>query len=54
MITLIRPIIFSFIKSEQVKRLIVDMLERLAAETDNDVDDQAVQFIRNGPFPNSK
>lgn len=52
MITLIRPILFSFIKSEQVKRLIVELLERLAKETDNTVDDQAVQFIRNGLFPN--
>jgi hypothetical protein len=54
MIKLIRPLLFTFIKSEQVKRLIVDMLERLAAETDNDIDDQAVQFIRNGLFPTSK
>ena len=54
MITFIRPILFKFIQSDQVKRLIVDMLERLAAETDNDIDDQAVQFIRNGLFPNSK
>ena len=52
MITLIRPILFGFIKSEQVKLLIVELLERLAKETDNTVDDQAVQFIRNGLFPN--
>lgn len=52
MITFIRPILFKFIQSDQVKRLIVDMLERLAAETDNDIDDKAVEFIRNGLFPN--
>lgn len=52
MITLIRPILFGFIKSEQVKRLVVELLDRLAKETDNTVDDQAVEFIRNGLFPN--
>lgn len=51
MITLIRPILFGFIKSEKVKRLIVELLERLAKETDNTIDDQAVQFIYNGLFP---
>jgi hypothetical protein len=52
MITLIRPILFSFINSDQVKRLIVDMLRKLAEQTDNTVDDQAVVFIENGLFPN--
>ena len=51
MITLIRPILFSFIQSEKVKLLIVDLLTKLAESTDNDVDDEAVEFIRNGLFP---
>ena len=51
MITLIRPILFSFIQSEKVKQLIVDLLTKLAESTDNDVDDKAVEFIRNGLFP---
>ena len=52
MITLIRQILFSFIQSNQVKRLIIDLLTKLAESTDNDVDDKAVEFIRNGLFPN--
>ena len=52
MITLIRPILFSFLQSDKVKLLIVDMLTKLAESTDNDVDDAAVEFIRNGLFPN--
>jgi hypothetical protein len=52
MITLIRPILFSFLQSEKVKLLIVDMLTKLAQSTDNDIDDKAVEFIRNGLFPN--
>jgi hypothetical protein len=51
MITLIRPILFSFLQSEKVKLLIVDMLTKLAESTDNDIDDKAVQFVRAGLFP---
>ncbi len=51
MITLIRPILFAFLQSNQVKKLIVDLLTKLAESTDNDVDDAAVKFIKNGLFP---
>ena len=51
MITLIRPILFAFLQSEQVKKLIVDMLMKLSESTDNTVDDAAVEFIKNGLFP---
>ena len=50
MITLIRPILFSFINSNQVKRLIVDLLKKVAESTDNTVDDEAVKFIERGLF----
>ena len=52
MIALIRPILFSFLKSEKVKLLIVDLLTKLAESSDNTIDDAAVEFIRNGLFPN--
>jgi hypothetical protein len=51
MITLIRPILFSFIQSEKVKMLVVDLLSKMAESTENSVDDQMVEFIRNGLFP---
>ena len=51
MITLIRPILFSSLNSEKIKRLIIDLLTKLAESTDNDIDDKAVEFIRNGLFP---
>ena len=50
-ISLIRPILFTWLQSDQTKRLIVDLLTKLAEQTDNDVDDKAVEFIRNGLFP---
>ncbi len=42
MITLVKPILFAFFKSDAVKKLLVDLLEKLAKETDNDLDDTAV------------
>lgn len=46
MITLIRPILFSFIQSRAVKKLVIELLEALAKQTNNTLDDQAVQMIR--------
>ena len=46
MITLIKPILFAFIKSTAVKKLIVDLLSKLAEQTDNDLDDTAVNALR--------
>ena len=42
MITLIKPILFAFLQSTAVKKLIIDLLSALAKETDNDLDDTAV------------
>ena len=50
MITLIRPVLMSFLNSDKVKRLVVDMLRKLAEQADNTVDDQAVDFIERGLF----
>ena len=50
MIAIIRPILFSFIQSEKVKRMIIDLLRALAEKSDNTVDDQAVDFIERGLF----
>jgi hypothetical protein len=47
MIALIRPVLMSFLNSDKVKRLIVDMLRKLAEQS---VDDQAVDFIERGLF----
>ena len=50
MITRIRPVLFCFWNSEKVKRLIVEMLRKLAKQSDNTVDDAAVDFIERGLF----
>ena len=38
----IKPILFAFFKSDAVEETLVDLLEKLAKETDNDLDDTAV------------
>ena len=54
MITLLKPIILAFAKSDSVKRRIVDVLKKLVATTDNQLDDQAVEFIETKIFISSK
>lgn len=54
MVFLVRPILFSFLKSKAVKKLIVDLLKALAKTTDNTVDDQAVVFIEKNLFPETR
>ena len=54
MLTLIRPILFSFITSKSVKKLIVDLLEALAAKTENSLDDLAVKTVKDALLPKAK
>jgi|TARA_Y100000114_G_scaffold60763_1_gene55775 hypothetical protein len=46
MITLVKPILFAFIKTEAVKELIVKLLEAYAKSTDNTVDDKLVELVK--------
>jgi|TARA_R100001443_G_scaffold83581_1_gene90374 hypothetical protein len=54
MIILIKPILLAFAKSDSVKKLIVDILKKLVATTDNSVDDKAVEFIEQQLFKKTK
>ena len=46
MITLVKPILFAFIKTTEVKELIVKLLEAYAKSTDNTVDDKLVELVK--------
>jgi|ETNmetMinimDraft_27_1059897.scaffolds.fasta_scaffold1666598_1 hypothetical protein len=46
MISLIRPIIFAFLKSKSVSILVCDLLEALAKLSENKLDDLAVAKVR--------
>ena len=50
MITLLKPIIFAFLTSDAVKKLVVELLEAYAKRSDNKVDDYAVDLIRRELF----
>ena len=51
MITLVKPILFAFIKTEAVKELIVKLLEAYAKSTDNTVDDKLVELVKKNLLP---
>ena len=46
MIALIKPILFTFFKSDAVKKRLIEILEKLSKETDNDLDDTAVAALK--------
>ena len=46
MITLVKPILFAFIKTTAVKERIVKLLEAYAKSTDNTVDDKLVELVK--------
>lgn len=50
MIALIKPIVFAFITSDAVKKLVVELLEAYAKRSDNKIDDYAVDLIRRELF----
>jgi len=50
MTLLIKPILLTFIKSDSVKKLIVDVLEAYVKRTDNKLDDQALNIVKNKLF----
>jgi len=54
MLFLIRPILFSFMQSKAVKKLIVDLLTSLAETTDNTVDDHVVAYVKSALFPTTR
>ena len=53
MVKILKPILLVFIKSKAMKRLIIDLLKAIAKETDNTLDDQAVNFIEARMYPGS-
>ena len=54
MLFLIRPILFSFLKSKAVKVLVVDLLQAYAKSTDNTIDDQVCEYVSRNLFPESR
>tara|TARA_R100000353_G_C6343559_1_gene151116 strand:+ start:304 stop:480 length:177 start_codon:yes stop_codon:yes gene_type:complete len=52
MLVIFKPILLAFVQTQAFKRLIVDLLKALVKQTDNTLDDQAVEFIEDRLWPN--
>ena len=48
MLTILKPVILSFAKSEKFKIFVIQCLEKLVAQTDNELDDRALQIVKKG------
>lgn len=45
-VALIRPILVALLGSQEVKQLVVFLLEKYSKSTDNDIDDHVVSVVR--------
>jgi hypothetical protein len=54
MVLLLKPILFSFIKSKAVKQLLMDCLIKVSKQTDNQLDDVACKYVQDLLFPEAR
>ena len=48
MLALLKPIVFTFLKSDKFKVFLVDLLEKLVEMSDNEIDDKALAIVKKG------
>jgi len=53
MLSILKPVLLAFIKSNSMKKLIIELLEALVKQSSNTIDDQAVEFIKARLYPGS-
>ena len=46
LVNLLKPILLQFLNSCQVKKLVVDLIDRYVKTTDNDIDDVIASTVR--------
>lgn len=54
MLLLIRPILFRFLQSEGVKKLVVDLLTAYSESTESQIDDQVVSYVVSFMYPEKR
>ena len=54
MIKLIRPNVFTFLRSKAIKQLAMDIIRVAVTKTDNDVDDRLADMLERALFPEGK
>ena len=48
MLALLKPIVLTFLKSDKFKLFVVDLLEKLVEQTDNQLDNKALEIVKKG------
>ena len=48
MINILRPILFTFLLSDPVKRLVIDLMTAYAKSTETNIDDVVVEMVKKG------
>ena len=51
MILLLKPVMLAFVKSDAVKKLILDCVKKLVQSTDNEIDDKLAGLLEAAMFP---
>ena len=51
MFELIKPVLIGYLTSRGARKLLVEVLEKLVAKTDNELDDVAVAAVRRALLP---
>ena len=48
MLVILKPFVLSALKSPKFKTFVVELLEKLVEQTDNELDDRALQIVKKG------
>ena len=51
MLAIIRPILFTFLRSKAIRQLALDLVRACVEKTDNDVDDRLCDMLEQALFP---
>ena len=48
MLAILKPIVLTFLKSDKFKYFLVDIVEKLVAESSNTLDDKVLEILKKG------
>jgi len=51
MLALLKPILFTFLKSKAIRQLALDLVRACVEKTDNDVDNKLCDMLEDALFP---
>jgi len=51
MLAIIKPILFTFLRSKAIRQLALDLVRACVSKTDNDVDDRLCDMLEKALFP---